>query len=464
MHPAAAAAAALGLGLVAACAGGRPPTAAPVPSAVTSTSRPATTAAASPRGPAVADVTGYHRDAGRTGDDPTAAAAGPMRVQWRLGLDGAVYAQPWLVRGMLVVATEHDSVYGIRDGRVVWRTPVGEPVPLSALPCGNVDPLGITGTPVYDPRSATVFAVAEVAGPIRHVLVAVDPATGAVRWRRGIDPPGMVARFQQQRAALALTAGRVWVAFGGLYGDCGPYRGWLVGVRTDGAGAAVDYAVPTRREGGIWAPSGPAVGPGGDLYVAVGNGAAGPGDRYDMSDSVLRLSGTQVVGWFAPSSWPQENDNDLDLGSMGPVFVDGGRWVVQGGKAGDVYLLDPGRLGGFDGQRARLGGCAAYGGAASRGAVVFLPCREGLLAVAVTTGPGLRRLWRSGVTGSPVVGAGQVYVPGADGRLHRLDASTGQADGSVPVGDVSRFATPVTAGPQVFVPTLAGVTAVRVGP
>ena len=29
---------------------------------------------------------------------------------------------------------------------------LGPPVALSALPCGNIDPLGITGTPVIDER------------------------------------------------------------------------------------------------------------------------------------------------------------------------------------------------------------------------------------------------------------------------------------------------------------------------
>src|SRR5690242_21541856 len=35
------------------------------------------------------------------------------------------------------------------------------PQPLSGLPCGNIDPLGITGTPAYDATTGSVFVVAE---------------------------------------------------------------------------------------------------------------------------------------------------------------------------------------------------------------------------------------------------------------------------------------------------------------
>jgi outer membrane protein assembly factor BamB len=420
-------------------------------------------AAVAPSGGGSGDWAGYHRDPQRSGFDPTAVAATAMHVSWRVRLDGAVYAQPLLLSGTVVAATEAGSLYGIRDGRVVWRRHVGAPVPLSSLPCGNIDPLGITGTPGYDPATRSVLAVAEVDDPVRHVLAAVDPTTGALRWQRVVDPPAMIARNQQQRAALAVSGGKVWVAFGGLAGDCAQYRGWIVGVATDGSGPLLDFRVPTRREGGIWAPPGPVVGVGGDLYVAVGNGAAGPGDSYDHTDSVLRLHDGRLADWFAPSTWASENADDADLGSMGPQPADGGRWLVQGGKAGNVYLLDPAHLGGFDGHLARLSGCRPFGGAATHGSVVFLPCTSGVRAVRVGPGPRLTWLWRSGgdVTGSPVVGGGSVYAVNAKGgRLYRLDEASGQVRESVPVGTMSRFATPVLSGAQLFVPTMSGLTAV----
>src|SRR5205807_7268880 len=111
--------------------------------------------------------TNYHRDNARTGYVADAADAHHLTAAWNRQLDGAVYAEPLVVRGHVIVATEGNSLYSLdaRSGQVQWHTNFGSPVPLSTLPCGNVDPLGITGTPVYDPVTNLVFAVAEVSGP-----------------------------------------------------------------------------------------------------------------------------------------------------------------------------------------------------------------------------------------------------------------------------------------------------------
>ncbi|HXJ28417.1 MAG TPA: PQQ-binding-like beta-propeller repeat protein, partial [Streptosporangiaceae bacterium] len=97
----------------------------------------------------------YGRDFARSGVAAGVARPGPLTVSWRAHLDGAVYGQPLLVGTLVIAATENDSVYGLDQatGKVTWRTHVGTPVPLSDLPCGNIDPLGITGTPVYNPAS-----------------------------------------------------------------------------------------------------------------------------------------------------------------------------------------------------------------------------------------------------------------------------------------------------------------------
>jgi len=183
---------------------------------------PSTSPAPSASAPAASDWTTYHRDNARTGY--LAGLADPARLTraWSTRLDGAVYAEPLVVGDRVLVATEADTLYSLdrRSGQVQWHTTVGKPVPLSALPCGNIDPLGITGTPVYDPATGLVFAVAEVTGPA-HVLVGVDVRSGQVRVRRSVDPPGVDPRPHQQRAALALSQGKVYVAFGGLLGDCG---------------------------------------------------------------------------------------------------------------------------------------------------------------------------------------------------------------------------------------------------
>src|SRR5437763_7255854 len=206
------------------------------------------------------------------------------------------------------------------SGRILWHTNVGTAVPLSSLPCGDIDPLGITGTPVYDPTTKLVFAVAEIAGPA-HILVGVDANSGKVKVNRSVDTDGMDARAHQQRSALTLANGMVYIAYGGLDGDCSDYIGRVVASQTNGQGSLLVYRVPTTREGGIWAPPGASVDSAGNLYVAVGNGAVTQG-QWDHSDSVLKLSPTlQLEDAFAPTTWASENANDEDLGSQGPVLL-----------------------------------------------------------------------------------------------------------------------------------------------
>lgn len=408
------------------------------------------------------DWTTYHHDNARTGY--LAGEPDPQRLvrAWSTSLDGVVYAEPLIVGTHVLVATEGNSLYSldVHTGQVQWHTKIGPAVPLVELPCGNIDPLGITGTPVYDPATGLVFAVAEVSGP-EHILVGVDAGTGQVRVRRVVDPPGMEPQAQQQRAALALSQGMVYIAFGGLLGDCGNYHGWMVASRTDGNGQLLSYQVPTAREGGIWAASGPAVDTAGRLYVTVGNGAAIVGN-WDHSDSVLRLSPTlQLEDGFAPTQWREDNALDADLGSLGPLLLPEGL-VYANGKSGLGYLLHANALGGIGGQALVSGVCHAYGGAAAFGSILFVPCNEGLQQVKV--GPGVRLTlgWHAPgqVTGSPVVGGNTVYSLAPSGTLYAFDSERGTVRATVAVGATTRFATPTLAGGRIFVGTLTGVVAV----
>ncbi len=407
------------------------------------------------------DWTTYHRDNTRTGYLASVADPQSLMRAWSAHLDGAVYAEPLVVDGRVLVATEGDSLYSLdaRTGQVQWRTNIGSPIPLSQLPCGNIDPLGITGTPVYDAGTGLIFAVAEVSGPA-HVLVGVDVNTGQVKVHRLVDPKGMDPTPHQQRAALTLSMGMVYIAFGGLYGDCGDYHGWVVASRTDGQGPLLSYQVPTTREGGIWAPPGPVVDATGRLYVSVGNGEATSSD-WDHSDSVLRLSpALSLEDGFAPKQWQQDNATDADLGSMGPMLLPGGL-VYANGKSGLGYLLHADALGGVGGQALVQSVCTAYGGAALVGSVLFVPCTDGLRQVQVGSGVRLTLGWQAPaqVTGSPVVGGHTVYSLDPSGTLYALDSSSGQVRTTLPVGATSRFATPTLSGNHVFVGTLTGVVA-----
>jgi outer membrane protein assembly factor BamB len=435
--------------------------AAPPPTPITPVTLPPNSV--TPGSISAADWTMYHYDLGRTGDVAGVPDPRHLARSWQASLDGAVYAQPLVIGDTVIAATEHDTLYALdaQTGRVRWRTSLGTPVPLSTLPCGNIDPLGITGTPVYDAQTDLIYAVAEIAGPA-HMLVGVDLATGQVRVRRSADPPGIDPRTHQQRGALALSGDRVYVPYGGLDGDCGDYHGTVVASRADGTGALLTYQVPTEREAGIWAPPGPAIDAQGDLYVAVGNGAA-TGGAWDHSDSILRLSPTlQLQDGFAPQSWPQDNAGDLDLGSMGPVLLPGGL-VYADGKSGRGYLLRADDLGGVGGQLQTLDLCVAFGGAAVSGQSAFVPCTDGLRQLRLVAGPRLVAGWHAPiqVTGSPVVGGQTVYsLDPTGGTLYALDAATGAVRATLAVGATSRFATPSLSRGRIFVGTLAGVVAV----
>jgi outer membrane protein assembly factor BamB len=414
----------------------------------------------------VADWPVYHRDAARTGYDPTFPAPGSLSQAWAAALDGAVYGQPIVVGGRIIAATENDTVYALDPvaGTVLWKHHVGTPVRRSTLPCGNIDPLGITSTPAYDPGSNSVFVSAEVSGP-RHTLFALDPSTGAVRWSKSLDVTGATPRTHQQRGALAVGNGYVYVGFGGLAGDCGQYTGKVVGVRTDGLGSRVVYRVPAQRMGGIWATPGPVINASGILYVSVGNGQSTT--RFDGSDSVLKLSATlKLRSRFAPARWRIDNATDADLGSLSPVLVPGGRVFIVG-KSGIGYVLRQGSLGGIGGQVASRTVCHAFGGAAQVGAVLFIPCTDGIRRVTIGTNGSIRVGWRttSGANGSPVVGAGTVWsLATGSGVLYALSATTGSVRAHIAVGDVPHFASPSLWNGLVLVGTMNGVVAVRVGP
>src|SRR2546430_15246424 len=95
--------------------------------------------------------------------------------------------------------------------------------------------------------------------PPHHEIVALDVATGAVRYHQPLDPPGADPLTHLQRGALALSRGSVYVPFGGRFGDCGAYHGWVLAARAADGGRTAVYQVPTSREGAIWAPPGPSI-------------------------------------------------------------------------------------------------------------------------------------------------------------------------------------------------------------
>jgi outer membrane protein assembly factor BamB len=468
------------LAIVAGCGSTTPsptgPAATPTPivaASATPTSATPATATPTPSGPApsatpaqstAADWPVYHLDAQRTGMAVGfPAPSGALSKVWTAKLDGAVYAEPLVVGGHIIAVTENDTAYALdpKTGAVLWSKHLDTPVRLSTLPCGDIDPLGITGTPAYDAATGSVFMVAEEAGP-HHVLYALDASTGAVRWSRNVDVSGDSPITHQQRPALAVANGYVYIGFGGLAGDCGQYKGKVVGVPTSGSGGTIAYRVPVKREGAVWATGGPVIDSSGNLYVSTGNGSSTT--SYDGSDSVIELSPTlQMIGRFAPSNWASDNAQDLDLGSTNPVLVPGG-WVFQVGKRGTGYVMHQGALGGIGGQVSSASVCGAYGGMAQDGSTIYVPCRTAIRQVTIGADGKLTVGWltKSGVGGGPaVVGGGAVWsLNVANGHLYALDPATGAALASISVGTLPHFASPTLWGGQVLVGTMSGVVAI----
>ncbi|MFI5083357.1 MAG: PQQ-binding-like beta-propeller repeat protein [Streptosporangiales bacterium] len=409
----------------------------------------------------------YGHDFARTGVAANMApvgGSGPLSVGWRAPLDGAVYGQPLLVGSTVIAATENDSIYALDEatGKVVWRTNVGTPVPLASLPCGNIDPLGITGTPVYDADNGLVYAVAETTG-YHHMLIGLSATDGTVQVERDIPTPDGQPRYDQQRPGLAIEDGRVYVAFGGLYGDCGPYRGSVVGIPLSGAGPILSYVVPTSREGAVWGTAGPVIGPDGTLYVSVGNGSV-TSTKFDGSDSVTALSPTlKQTGIFAPSSWYHDSQNDLDLGSTQPALLASGMLLADG-KSGTAYLVSAAHLGGVGGQVAQADVCPAYGAAAVQGSTVYEPCERGGMAAISTAGNKIRVLWRgpANAWGSPVVGGGAVWVTDwTSGTLYELNPATGAIRHALNLGtSLPHFSSMSMLGNHAYLGTMGGVVAV----
>jgi hypothetical protein len=455
-------------------------------------------------------VASYHGDASRSGNFTMPGLTGDNARRLRLDrgfaprFPGHLYAQPLYWRppgaasGVLIVADESNVVSAIdaSSGRMLWRRALGPPMPLSAFPCGNIDPLGVTGTPVIDAASGTLFLDAMVrgaAGP-SHRIFALSLTDGSIRpgWpvdvaaalrRRGLafDP-----RVQNQRAALALLAGHVYVGYGGFYGDCGDYHGWVVGVSERDPGDVVAWR-SRGRGGAVWAPGGIAS-DGRLLYFATGNTLDAP--QWQDGEAVFRLPpglrrSEKSGDVFAPADWRALDERDLDLGGTNPLLLSVGdgagarRLVLAIGKNGEAYLLDPQYLGGIGGalREARVArpwvitAPAVYpeGGAAMvafQGRGTDCPAGERgdltVLRIAGGQPPGIATAWCGAMKGrgAPIVtttdGAADpiVWIVGAEGdnRLHGFRGSDGAPlSTGPPLAGLRHFATLIAADDRLYV-------------
>lgn len=425
---------------------------------------------------AASSWTVYHGDAEGSGVAGSVGAVDTSSPAWTSpALDGQLYGEPLAFGPDVFVATENNTVYALSSstGAVVWSKHIARAVPSSSLPCGDITPtVGITGTPAIDPSRDEIFVVADelVHGAPAHTLVGLSTTTGNIEMTQNVDPPGATPTALLQRTGLTLDAGQVVFGMGGNDGDCASYRGRVVAVNESG-GTPAFFTVDARTgqsQGAIWmGGAAPAVDGNGDIWVGVGNGSVYSASQpYDDSDSALELSSSlQLLHYFAPSSWPQNNAHDQDM-STPPVLLSDGQ-VVLAGKSRIVYLLNGADLGGIGGQEAQLGSACGEdidGGTAVVGTTVYLPCASGPIAVGVTASPpSLRLLWSAKVGGGPpIVAAGLVWTIGQNGTLYGLDPSSGAVRQQGNVGaPANHFPTPGIGDGLLLAPSSTHVVAFR---
>ncbi|HUJ63986.1 MAG TPA: PQQ-binding-like beta-propeller repeat protein [Acidimicrobiales bacterium] len=456
----------------------------PVTSATTAPTTSATAPATSPARTVPADEsstwTTYANGNARLGVAATQASLSPIHLAWQAPLDrAAVYAQPIVVDGRIIVATENDDVYALnpRDGRVLWSLNIGHPlIDVGAQAgCGDVDPLGITSTPVADARTGTVFVVGEVSSvgspPVHHELVGIDVTTGRITQERDADPPlpgGENPVHLLQRAALALGSGIVYIGYGGNYGDCGNYHGWVVGVN-ESAGAGLNGrpaaalrafdTTPDSSGGAVWmGGGGPSIDAAGNLYITTGNtNSSGPAP---WSEAIVKL-GADLSPTPLASFQDSTASDDEDLGTGDATLLPNGD-VFAVGKTNHGYLLRQSDLAQVAALNGRVCDSDPDGGEAYDAATasLYVPCRGGGIRQINLSSLSLGWL-ASGANSTPILVDGVLWAldyPG--GTLEAINPATGSVEQEIGVGgSVPNFASPAAALGLILVGTNAGIVA-----
>src|SRR5436309_2916834 len=319
------------------------------------------------------NVTQEHNNVSRDGVyiDSAFTPANATNLTRDLNFDGTivgnVYAQPLYIEGgpngpMVIAVTESNNVYALHadTGTVIWsRTDIGQPAPQGACP-GNIIPVGITGTPVVDLVSRSLFFDGVINGnPVKHFIFSLNVDTGVTNWSVDVDAAqynGMTfdSFVQEERGALALVNGIVYVSYSGYVGDCDNYHGWVVGVDINNPSNVHAWAT-TARGGGIWGHGGVAS-DGTNMFVITGN-TFNTGGVWSGGEAIIRLQAGPVwsgqpTDYWAPTNWLSLDNSDTDLGGVSATLVDvpgatPSQLVLALGKDGKAYLINRNNLGGI---------------------------------------------------------------------------------------------------------------------
>ncbi len=421
------------------------------------------------------NVTQHHNHLSRDGlyIDPAFTPANVAGLTRDTNFDGRitgnVYAQPLYIEGgpqgraIVIAVTESNNVYALDaiNGSIVWQTNVAPPAPANAFTCGNVSPSGITGTPVVDLPSRSLFFNAVTTNRVTrlpdNLIYSLNIDTGAINpgWPVVVSSNIVSGtsvfnpKTQGERGALAVIGTNLYVPYGGRSGDCLPYYGWVVGVPLNNPTNVMAWAT-TAQGGGIWAVGGVAS-DGVDPFIATGNtfGAS----SWGGGEAIVHLTPGLVLpvgtnSYWAANNWTTLDAQDNDIGGSSPLLVDvpgatPSKLVVALGKDQYFYLLNRTNLGGITAPLAKFHAAsgsiiqAAATYRTAKGTYVVLANANNLYAERITASnpPTVTNVWTASENGrgSPFVtstdGTNNVIVWGIgsenDQRLHAFDGDTG---------------------------------------
>jgi hypothetical protein len=404
---------------------------------------------------------GHYIDAAFTPDN---AANLTRDTNFNGAITGNVHAQPLYIEGgkngpMIIVVTASNNVYALHadTGTPIWsRTDIG-PAATSGFLCGNENPVGIIGTPVVDLASRSLFFNAMKQGtPLKHFIYSLDVDTGATHTGWPVDVSAAVPQFEsrvhEDRGALAVVNGIVYVPYSGYFGDCGSYHGTVVGVHIDNPSMVAAWRT-VATGGGIWGHSGVAS-DGTNMFVITGN-TFNAGGNWSGGEAIVRLQAGPVFSgnptdFWAPTDWQSLDNSDTDLGGCSAILIDvpganPSQLVLALGKDGNAYLVDRNNLGGVAAPVAELDNVdgvirgqssATYTTAAQGTYFVFRASGEiRAYKITATNPPAIMFAWNANQSGqgSPWVTTTDgtnnaiVWVVGAqgDGKLHGYNGDTG---------------------------------------
>jgi outer membrane protein assembly factor BamB len=356
------------------------------------------------------DVTTYHNDVARTGQNLNETVLTPGSVNssnfGKLFLspaDGEVEAQPLYLGGVtisggthnvLYIVSEHGSVYALDadTGTSLWQVSTLLPGETTSDDhgCTQITPeIGITATPVIDRKAGangTIYVVAmskDTSGGYHQRLHALDVTTGAEEFGgpkeiqatfpgtgdnssggNVVFDPGQYA----ERAGLLLLNGVIYTSWTS-HCDIRPYTGWIMGYDQNTlAQVTVLNVTPNGNEGSFWmSGTAPAADSSGNIFALDANGIFdstlddnGFPNQGDFGNAFLKISTTNnqlaVADYFEISNGPSESSSDIDLGSGGalvlPDMKDGSGQTVHlavgAGKDGNIYVVNRDSMGKFD--------------------------------------------------------------------------------------------------------------------